>query len=124
MQMTSTKMALILGTVCVASFMLCACNRAENLTRNETTSVAESSEPLTTSTPAPTATPTPVPTFCYYELNCLAFDDEDNQHSNTFTGSSTSNVENQYTTWMENHGYSGGSYNINAVYSDGSKKPA
>ena len=82
----------------------------------------ETQAPTPTPVP-PTPTPKPAPTISYYELNCTAFDDEDNQHSNTFTGGSKSDVRNQYTTWLDNHGYSGGSYNIYAVYSDGSKKP-
>jgi len=78
-----------------------------------------------TPTPVPaTPTPTPVPTFCYYELNCLAWDEDGYEHPNTFTGSSLNDVENQYLTWCGEHNYDAGSYNVYAVYSDGSKKPA
>ena len=82
-------------------------------------------EPAPTTPPetqAPTPTPKPAPTISYYELSGTAFDDDGNEHNNTFTGSSKSDVRSQYTTWLDNHGYIGGSYAIYAVYSDGSRK--
>lgn len=81
-------------------------------------------EPAPTETQAPTPTPKPAPTISYYELSCLAYDEDGIEHTNTFTGSSESDVENQYTTWCGNHNYDGGSYTIVAVYSDGSRRAA
>ena len=83
----------------------------------------ETTPPPATPTPVP-ATPTPAPTISYYELTCLAYDEDGNEHTNTFTGSSKSDVKNQYTTWCGNHNYDGGSYTIVAVYSDGSRRAA
>ena len=83
----------------------------------------ETQAPAPTPVP-PTPTPKPAPTISYYELICGALDDDGNEHTNTFTGSSDSDVENQYTTWLGNHGYFGGSYSVVAVYSDGSRESA
>ena len=83
----------------------------------------ETQAPTPTPVP-PTPTPKPAPTISYYELIGTAYDDGDNEHRNTFTGGSKSDVHNQYDTWCENHGYYAGSYSIYAVYSDGTKKPA
>lgn len=84
-------------------------------------------EPAPTTPPetqAPTPTPKPAPTISYYELIGGALDDDGNEHRNTFTGDSKSDVRSQYSTWIDNHGYIAGSYSIYAVYSDGTKKPA
>jgi hypothetical protein len=83
----------------------------------------ETTPPPATPTPVP-ATPTPAPTISYYELTGTAFDDDGNEHTNTFTGSSKSDVRSQYSTWVSNHGYIAGSYSVVAVYSDGSRKSA
>ena len=82
--------------------------------------------PTPPETQAPTPTPKPAPTLEYYELFGTAFDDDGNEHTNLFTGSSTSDVEIQYSTWVSNPdlGYIGGSYSVVAVFSDGSRKPA
>lgn len=83
----------------------------------------ETQAPTPTPVP-PTPTPKPAPTITGYELNGTAFDDNDNEQIYSCTGTSTSSCRNQYTTWVSNHGYHGGGYNIYAIYSDGSKKPA
>ena len=87
------------------------------------TTPPETQAPTPTPVP-PTPTPKPAPTIEYYELFGTAFDDDGNEHTNLFTGSSTSDVENQYITWVSNHGYLAGSYSLGAVYSDGSRKSA
>lgn len=83
----------------------------------------ETQAPTPTPVP-PTPTPKPAPTITGYELNGTAFDDDDNEQIYSCTGTSASSCRNQYTTWVSNHGYHGGGYNIYAIYSDGSKKPA
>lgn len=78
--------------------------------------------PATPTPVPPTPTPKPAPSISYYELSGTAFDDDGNEHRNTFTGGSKSDVRSQYTTWLDNHGYIGGSYAIYAIYSDGSRR--
>lgn len=88
-------------------------------------------EPAPTETQAPTPTPVPAtptpkpaPTISYYELEGSGFDADGNTVTFSCTGDSKSSVKNQYTTWLGNHGYDGGSYNVYAVYSDGSRRYA
>lgn len=83
----------------------------------------ETQAPTPTPVP-PTPTPKPAPTITGYELIGNAYDGDINEHRATFTGGSISNVENQYITWCDNHGYMGAGYTIDAIYSDGSRKPA
>lgn len=83
----------------------------------------ETQAPTPTPVP-PTPTPKPAPTISYYELTGNGYDDDGNEHSNSFTGGSKSDVRSQYSTWIDNHGYIAGSYVIVAVYSDGSRKTA
>lgn len=81
----------------------------------------ETQAPTPTPVP-PTPTPKPAPTIEYYELQGGAYDADGNTVTFTCTGNSKSNVKNQYNNWVDNHGYIEGSYNVYAIYSDGSRR--
>jgi len=85
----------------------------------------ETQAPTPTPVP-PTPTPKPSPTITNYLLTGSAYDNETGERISglSFTGSSANNCIDQYESYCQNHNYSTGTYNVYAVYSDGSKKPA
>lgn len=85
----------------------------------------ETQAPTPTPVP-PTPTPRPAPTITHYYLSGHGYSQETGEKVSglSFTGSSADDCINQFESYCQNHNLNTGSYQVYAVYSDGSKKPA
>lgn len=89
------------------------------------TTPPETQAPTPTPVP-PTPTPKPSPTVSYYQLTGSGADNSTGEVVSglTFTGSSKSDVKNQFYTYCDNHNLTACGYDVRVYYSDGSSKPA